>query len=153
MISLKRFYYLSLLLPLIFPFVLANVLHVEGGDEVKNMDSIGWFAIGLIGTPPYLIFLIFAIRWMRKKTAKTISHAMWKWPLYILPFVVVLSVYFTNSGTFWASFSNRLIFMVEATALCLVYGYFYVVLTKALAWLFIKCRIIKPEAHEQIAQG
>ena len=79
--SSRRYYRLSLLLPMILPF-----LAVIGGENFLTDLLIGTV---LFSSIPYLIFAGLFWAWLEEKTIKSIQQASYLAPLLFVPFQVI----------------------------------------------------------------
>lgn len=136
-ISLRGYYLFSLTLPYIFPLIIYVVMRLL---EVRSsLVGIFIFAAAFVYALPYFLFMVGAITWLYKKTAQDISRKLWLLPFFFMP--VVLLVFALLEGfTFRPSSLNMLVQLAITT---LVYGYFYVLLAHGLAWILLKCRLVR----------
>ena len=153
MMSRKRFYYLSLLLPIILPLLfIRSCLIIEYARIVDFrpivmdgcIDSSLVFVFYIIGSIAYGIMAIGIAIWMRNKPAFRISNAMWKWPLLTLIFSIPPSLIALGSILLREVFylENFAMYLGAYTMLIgsgIIYGYMCVCLVKVLEWVLTKC--------------
>jgi len=140
----KQIYKLSLLLPIIFPFV-CWLFIVKNPFPVPGW--IGYYLVvtamsGAIGGVPYLVIAIILYVWMQDSEPRRIWIALQISPLVMIPvslflLLVYLSVTSYESETSSISDTFMTIGPIMA-AFILIYGYFYVLLTFALVKIFGK---------------
>lgn len=146
MISARRYFQLSFLLPLILP-LLALLVASPGFRGWNAVVLVLWGSL-LIGGIPYVLFLAGLLYWARDKDAKAIQRVTFIAPLLLVPVfiycaVAIIPLQILKTGEVRVEVSGVLTFCVFV----LVVGYFYVLLANAVFFLLKAIGFIAEEAY------
>jgi len=130
-VTLRTYYRRALLLPIAVPLRFAPGLwFVDGLPLFGQVLLIGFVVSPVVGAIPYVIFFVFARRWMRGRPDRRLRRGALAAPLLFAPLLaaVLIPLAWVQRGSFWSAAELVVGWCVP---FALVLGYLYVAITEA----------------------
>lgn len=131
MLSLKRYYQISLCLPFMVPLAIFAASRVWMFNLFSS--SHAFFLTNIVYFIPYCIFVGVAVWWLEKYNVKHFIRFLIYLPWVFLPFMLCFLLLMGVHS--W-------LMLLMTTFFCLCYGYGYVIIVRLLARFLKKCRIL-----------